>query len=107
VAMLLAVLLILVYARSAVARPDLVWGGWLLLATLAGQAGSGAYLVLSRWGLFGELTHAAVTGLTFTAAAYLCLRVTLGSRPEEAPTAHAPGGRGKLRPYSPERVGAP
>jgi cytochrome c oxidase assembly protein subunit 15 len=97
-AVLLAAALIHGYARAPRPRPDLVSGGWLLLATLAGQAATGAYLVLSRWGLFGELAHAAVTGLTFTAAAYLCLRVTLGAVPD-VPAA--------VEGREPERVGVP
>jgi len=42
------------------------------------QAAAGAYLVWAGFSLFPELTHAAVTGLVFTAAANLCLRVSLG-----------------------------
>jgi cytochrome c oxidase assembly protein subunit 15 len=96
-ALAMALGLIYAYTHLRERRPDLVAGGWLLLATLIGQAGSGAFLVLSRWSLFGELAHAAVTGLTFTAAAYLCLRVTLGRRLQPAPAPTAPA-------LSPERA---
>ena len=76
-AVLMAAALLLAYARSAGYRRDLVTAGALLVAALLTQGAAGAYLVLSRWDLFGELLHAAVTGVVFTVAAYLCLRVTL------------------------------
>jgi len=79
-ALLLGVGLLLVYRRVKPARPDLVAGAWLLLAALAAQGLAGAYLVLSGFGVSSELLHAALTGVAFTAAAYLCLRVTVGAR---------------------------
>ena len=81
-ALLLAFGLLVAYRRAEPERRDLVVGAWILIATLAAQAGAGAFLVLSGWGVGGELLHAALTGVTFTAAAYLCLRVTLGRRAE-------------------------
>jgi len=96
-ALLLALGLAVGYGRLAARRVDLVRGAWILVACLVAQAASGAYLVLSRWGLGGELTHAAVTGITFTAIAYLCFRTVLGQKTEPAPTApgvlHAQGVR--------------
>jgi len=84
-----AVGLLLAYRRLRPVRPDLALGGWLLLASLLLEAASGVVLVGSRWSLLGELLHASLTGVTFTAIAYLCLRVSLGpqvalpaSRPE-------------------------
>jgi cytochrome c oxidase assembly protein subunit 15 len=79
-ALLLGVGLLLVYRRVKPARPDLVAGAWLLLAALAAQGVAGAYLVFSGFGVSSELLHAALTGVAFTAAAYLCLRVTVGAR---------------------------
>ena len=67
--------------------------GWVLLATLVAQGGAGAFLVLSRYSLSAELLHAALTGVVFTAAAYLCLRVTVGGpRSATAPSLRRPRG---------------
>src|SRR5438270_156440 len=59
----------------AVKYPQLpvVLAGMLLVQALAG-----AFLVWAGFSLLPELTQAAVTGLVFTAAANLCLRVMLG-----------------------------
>jgi cytochrome c oxidase assembly protein subunit 15 len=79
-ALLLAVGLLLLLRRVRPARRDLVVGGWVLIATLVAQAAAGAVLVLARWSVGSELLHTALAGLTFTAAAYLCLRTALGRR---------------------------
>jgi heme a synthase len=79
-ALLLAVGLLVTYSSLAPSRRDLVAGAWLLIGALSAQAAAGAFLVLSRWSVSGELLHAALTGVAFTAAAYLCLRVTLSER---------------------------
>lgn len=79
-ALLLGLGLLLVYRRIQPPRSDLVTGAWLLIGALVAQGAAGAFLVLSRFGVTGELLHAALTGVAFTAAAYLCLRVTLGVR---------------------------
>jgi cytochrome c oxidase assembly protein subunit 15 len=92
-ALLLATALLLGYRRLEPARRDLWTGGWVLLATLLAQGGAGAFLVLSRYSLSAELLHAALTGVVFTAAAYLCLRVTVsGPRGETAPSLRRPRG---------------
>src|SRR5215471_11831057 len=72
--------LLLVYSRLQPPRRDLVVGAWLLIGALIAQGAAGAFLVLSRFGVTSELLHAALTGVAFTAAAYLCLRATLGVR---------------------------
>lgn len=82
--MVFAVGLVLAYRRFTPSRPDLITGGWLLVAALLGQVGVGAFLVFSGWSLASELLHAAVTGATFAAAAYLCLRVTVHAGRETA-----------------------
>jgi cytochrome c oxidase assembly protein subunit 15 len=92
-ALLVAIGLLLAYRRAVPGRRDLAGGAWLLIGALAAQAAAGAFLVLSRWGVSGELLHAALAGVAFTAAALLCLRVTLGARGEAVP---APAAR--LRP---------
>lgn len=79
-ALLLAAGLLVTYSSLAPSRRDLVAGAWLLIGALSAQAAAGAFLVLSRWSVSGELLHAALTGVAFTAAAYLCLRVTLSER---------------------------
>jgi len=79
-AIVLALGLLLAFRRLEPGRRDLLVGGVVLVAALLGQAAAGAFLVLSRLGLFGELLHAALSGVAFTAAAYLCLRVALGAR---------------------------
>jgi cytochrome c oxidase assembly protein subunit 15 len=79
-AVILAVGLLAAYWRAEPHRTDLTGGAVVLLLALVGQAAAGAFLVLSGLGLFGELLHAALSGVAFTAAAYLCLRVTLGAR---------------------------
>jgi cytochrome c oxidase assembly protein subunit 15 len=76
-ALVMVVGLLVLYAHEA-PRRDLVGGAWVLLAALVAQAGVGAALVWMGFSIFPELAHAAVTGLVFTAAANLCLRVTLG-----------------------------
>lgn len=79
-ALALAVGLWLLYRRYRPDRKDLQTGAALtVLATLA-QGAAGAFLVLNHWELFGELLHAGLTGLLFTAAAYLAFRVSLGYR---------------------------
>jgi heme a synthase len=78
-ALVLAIGLLVAYRRAEPSRRDLAVGGWILVATLVAQAGAGAFLVLSGWASTGELLHAALTGVTFTAAAYLCMLVTLGA----------------------------
>jgi cytochrome c oxidase assembly protein subunit 15 len=90
VAFLLAICLLAAYHRFERGRRDLAAGAWMLVGAMVAQAGAGAFLVLSRWGVSGELLHAALSGVTFTAAAYLCLRVTLGKRQEAVATAPPP-----------------
>jgi cytochrome c oxidase assembly protein subunit 15 len=90
-AVLLAVGLLVAYRRARPVRRDLVVGAWALLATLAAQAAAGAFLVLSQWGLTGELVHSGLSGLAFTAAACLCLMVSLGTRTAAEPAMAAPG----------------
>lgn len=80
-ALLLAVGLWLLFRRLQPDRRDLAVGAWALIAALVAQAGADAVLVLARWSVGSELLHTALAGLTFTAAAYLCMRVTLGHRP--------------------------
>jgi cytochrome c oxidase assembly protein subunit 15 len=80
VALALAVALLVAYRRAAPARRDLAVGGWVLVALLVAQGAAGAFLVLSRWSVTGELLHAALTGITFTAVSYLCLLVSLGKQ---------------------------
>ena len=87
-ALLVAVGLLVACRRTEPGRRDLAAGAWALVAALVAQGAAGAFLVLSRWGLTGELLHAALAGVAFTAAAHLCLRVTLGTRRARAP---APG----------------
>lgn len=92
-ALLLAIALLLGYRWLEPARRDLFTGAWVLLATLIAQGGAGAFLVLSRYSLSAELLHAALTGVVFTAAAYLCLRVTVGGpRSETATSLRRPRG---------------
>lgn len=83
-ALLLALGLVLLYRAVAPGRHDLFTGAWLFVAALLLQALAGAYLVLSRWSLYGELLHAGVTALVFAAVAYLCFRVTLGPARERS-----------------------
>jgi cytochrome c oxidase assembly protein subunit 15 len=78
-AVLLAVGLVAAYRRLEPGRRDLLAGGLVAILALLCQAAAGAFLVLSGFGLFGELLHAALSGAAFTAAAYLCLRVALSS----------------------------
>jgi cytochrome c oxidase assembly protein subunit 15 len=85
-ALVIAVGLLVAYRRVA-ARQDLLVGAVVLVAALVAQGGAGAYLVLSGFGLSAELLHSALTGIAFTAVAYLCLLVTLGARPALAPAA--------------------
>lgn len=89
-ALLLAGGLLVAYSSLAPSRRDLVAGAWLLIGALGAQAAAGAFLVLSRWSISGELLHAALTGVAFTAAAYLCLRVTLSERTRVGDTASVP-----------------
>ncbi len=94
-ALLLAIGLLLGYRRLAAGRPDLARGAWLLIGSLVLQGAVGAYLVFSRFSLGSELVHAGVTGIVFTTVAYLCLRVTLGTRASAPTRAPVPG---RLRP---------
>jgi len=91
-AILLAALgLLAAYLRLAPGRRDLAGGALALAGALAAQGAAGAYLVLvSRWGLGGELLHDALAGVAFTVAAYLCLRVTQGAVPEPAVSRQSP-----------------
>lgn len=89
-ALLLALGLLAAYRRIQPARRDLVAGAWVFIGAVVAQAAAGAFLVLSRWGVSGELLHAALSGVTFTAVAYLCLRVTLGTREAVAPAPAPP-----------------
>jgi heme a synthase len=82
--LLLAVALLMAYRWLEPARRDLATGGAVLVAMLVVQGAAGAFLVLSRYSIGAELLHAGLTGVIFTAAAYLCLRVTLGARPAGA-----------------------
>ena len=69
----------------------------VLIGTLLLQGAAGAFLVFSHYGLSSELLHAGLTGVVFTAAAYLCLRVTVAARGEErAPWSERR--RSRLRP---------
>ncbi len=77
-ALLLALGFLLLVNAAAPERRDLLAGAWVLVGALLVQALAGAYLVWAGFSLFPELTHAAVTGLVFTAAANLVLRVMLG-----------------------------
>jgi len=88
-ALLLAVGLLLLYRRVEPRRPDLARGAWLLVGLLVAQAVAGALLATSGFTVRAELLHDALAGLAFTAAAYLCMRVTLGTR-QEAPAAATP-----------------
>jgi heme a synthase len=89
-ALLLAIGLLVAYCRVEPGRRDLATGGWVLVGTLVAQAGAGAFLVLSGWGITGELLHSALTGITFTAVAYLCMIATLGARAATQPVAEPP-----------------
>lgn len=79
-AFFLAIGLLIAYVRQEPARRDLRTGGLLLVGALLAQAAAGGFLVLSRYTITSELLHAALTGVVFTCAAYLCLRVTVGAR---------------------------
>src|SRR5215472_1927606 len=81
--LVVAMALLVAYRRAAPGRRDLLVGAVLLAATLLAQGGAGAYLVLSSFGLTAELVHSALTGVAFTAAAYLCMLVVLGARTAE------------------------
>ncbi|HZV48187.1 MAG TPA: COX15/CtaA family protein [Candidatus Dormibacteraeota bacterium] len=94
-AVVLAAALLAAYVRLGGHRRDLVTAGALLVTALLAQGAAGAYLVLSRWDLFGELLHAAMTGVVFTTAAYLCMRVALQA---PAGAASVVGERGLGRP---------
>jgi cytochrome c oxidase assembly protein subunit 15 len=78
-AVLGAIGLLVLYRLAAPARADLTRGAWLLLGMLVAQGAAGGLLVLSGFAVTSELLHAALTGLTFTAAAYLCLRVAVAA----------------------------
>jgi cytochrome c oxidase assembly protein subunit 15 len=82
-ALLLAVGLLIAYRRLEPARRDLLVGAGLLIGTLLVQGAAGAYLVFSHYGVSSELLHAGLTGVVFTAAAYLCMRVTVAA-PQES-----------------------
>src|SRR5262249_20109967 len=77
--LLLGLGVLLVYRRIQPPRHDLVSGACVLIGARVAQGAAGAFLVLSDFGVTAELLHAALTGVAFTAAAYLCLRVTLGA----------------------------
>ncbi|MDQ6741576.1 MAG: COX15/CtaA family protein [Candidatus Dormibacteraeota bacterium] len=83
-ALLLAAALLIGYRWLEPARRDLLVGACILIATLLLQGAAGAFLVFSHYGLSAELLHAGLTGVVFTAAAYLCLRVTVGAHGEES-----------------------
>jgi len=95
-ALLLAIGLLALYSLATPQRRDLVAGAWVLIAALLVQALAGAYLVWAGFSLLPELLHAAITGLVFTAAANLCLRVSLG-QPSRVSRQAVVGG---LRPES-------
>ena len=84
---LLALGLVMAYRRGEPRRGDLVTGAVVLAGALIAQAGAGAFLVLSHWGLIAELLHAALTGVLFTAAGYLCMRVTMEAGAATMPSA--------------------
>jgi cytochrome c oxidase assembly protein subunit 15 len=92
-ALLLALALVIGYRRLEPDRHDLRSGAWLLIGTLLLQAAAGAFLVLSRYSLSSELLHAALTGVVFTSAAYLCLAVTLAAPRGESALRHRRGSR--------------
>jgi len=94
-ALLLAAALLIGYRWLEPARRDLLVGACVLIGTLLVQGAAGAFLVFSRYGLSAELLHAGLTGVVFTAAAYLCLRVTVGAGSEE--TARWSERRSRLR----------
>ncbi|MGI8563465.1 MAG: COX15/CtaA family protein [Candidatus Dormibacter sp.] len=97
-ALVLALGLWLLYRRYRPDRRDLETGARLtVLATLA-QGAAGAFLVLNHWELFGELLHAALTGLLFTGAAYLAFRVSLGYRAAAATSMSEEGGGLRSQP---------
>src|SRR5215472_7050116 len=64
-ALLLGLGVLLVYRRIQPPRRDLVAGAWLLIGALVAQGAAGAFLVLSHFGVTGELLHAALTGVAF------------------------------------------
>ncbi len=74
--------LLVLFRRRVPERGDLARGAVLAIAALLLQGAAGAYLVLSKFSLLSELTHAGVTGLVFVACAYLCLQATLDQRAE-------------------------
>jgi cytochrome c oxidase assembly protein subunit 15 len=86
-ALAVGVALLLAYRRWAYDRRDLAVGAWVLIGTLVAQGFAGAYLVLSSFSVSSELVHAGLTGIAFTAMAYLCMIATLGTR--TAPQASA------------------
>jgi cytochrome c oxidase assembly protein subunit 15 len=83
-ALLLAAALLIGYRWLEPGRRDLLVGACILIATLLLQGAAGAFLVFSHYGLSAELLHAGLTGVVFTAAAYLCLRVTVGAHGEDS-----------------------
>jgi cytochrome c oxidase assembly protein subunit 15 len=83
-ALLLAAALLIGYRWLEPGRRDLLVGACILIATLLLQGAAGAFLVFSHYGLSAELLHAGLTGVVFTAAAYLCLRVTVGAHGGES-----------------------
>lgn len=89
-AVALASALLIACIRLPAPRPDLVSGATVLLAALVAQAGSGAFGATAGWGLWAELLHAALTGVAFTAAAYLCLRSTLRAQQAETESTTQP-----------------
>lgn len=93
-ALVLVLCLLLAYVRLEPARRDLRTSAWVLVALLLAQAAAGAFLVFSRYTVGSELLHAGLTGVVFTCAAYLCLRVAVGARPA---IAELPPGQARLR----------
>jgi cytochrome c oxidase assembly protein subunit 15 len=81
-ALVFAVALLFAFRRTG--RRDLIQGAQLLVVAILLQGAAGAYLALSGFGLFAELLHAALTGVVFVAAAYLCLRVSLRAQEAKA-----------------------
>lgn len=81
-ALALAAGLLLVYRWLVPDRSDLLRGAWAAIGALLVQGAAGAFLVVSGFGLVGELLHAGMTGLVFVACAYLCLQATLDRRAE-------------------------
>jgi len=80
-ALLAALALLALCLRSG--RRDLTLGAAALVGSLLAQGAAGAYLVASGFALGGELLHAALTGLVFTAACLACLQALLTGEPNQ------------------------